>query len=61
MKLNLQNDKWLVNCSYNPHQNTIKTPFFANYKKVIILWDYNVEVTDNHMKSFYESYGSKSS
>ena len=23
IKLNLRNDKWLLNCSYNPHKNNI--------------------------------------
>ena len=33
--------------------------FSADYEKVIILTDFNVEVNDNHMKSFCENYGFK--
>ena len=33
--------------------------FSANYEKVIILWDFNVEVTGNLMKSFCENHGLK--
>ena len=51
---NLRIDKWLINCSYNPHKNTISTHidqlsksldlFSANYEKVILLVDFNFEV-----------------
>ena len=33
--------------------------FSANYEKVIVLWDFNVEVTGNHRKSFCENHGLK--
>ena len=69
VKLNLQNEKWLKNCSDNPHKNTIRTHidrlsessdlFYADYEKVSILVDFNVKVDDNHVKSFCENYGLK--
>ena len=69
VELNLRNDKWLINCSYNPHRNTISTSidklnkrsnlFSADYEKMILLGDFNVEVNDNHMKSFCENYDLK--
>ena len=44
VELNLRNVKWLINCSYNPHKNTISTHidklsesldlFSADYEKV---------------------------
>ena len=33
--------------------------FSADYEKVIILGDFNVEVKDNHVISFCENYGLK--
>ena len=67
VELNLR--KWLINRSYNPHKNTISTHidklsnsldlFSANYVEMILLEDFNVEVNDNHMKSFCENYGLK--
>ena len=54
VELNLRIDKWLINCSYNPHKNTLSTNidqlskpldlFSANYEKMILLVDFNVEV-----------------
>ena len=29
VELNLRNDKWLINCSYNPHKNMIGNHFQA--------------------------------
>ena len=67
--LNFRNDNWLITCSYNPHKNTISTHinklsesldlFSANYEKMILLGNFNVEVKDNHMKSFCKYYGLK--
>ena len=56
-------------CSYNPHKSTISTYigtlskssdlFSADYEKMILLGDFNVEVNDNQIKSFCENYGLK--
>ena len=66
IELNLRNDRWLLNCSYNPHKNNIgnhlKTlsafldSHSSTYEKVLILGDFNVEVDDQKMKTFCDSY-----
>ena len=64
-ELVLRNDKWLINCSYNPHKNTISfhinklneskiylaklNLFSVDYDKVIIPRVFNIKVNDNHM------------
>ena len=63
---NLRNDKWLLNCSYNPHKNNIGNHLKAlsdfldsrssTYEKVLCLGDFNVEVDDQIMKIFCDSY-----
>ena len=65
-ELNLRNDKWLLNCSYNPHKNNIGNHLkvlsdfldsqTATYEKVLILGDFNVEADDQNMKTFCDSY-----
>ena len=50
-ELNLRNNKWLVNCSYNPHKNSVVTHldiisesldlFSSDYEKIILLGDFN--------------------
>ena len=66
IEINLRSSKWLINCSYNPHKNNITThldklrksldTFSSDYEKFIILDDFNVEINENHMKSFCENY-----
>ena len=66
IEINLCNRKWLINCFYNPHKNNIAThldrlsesldTFSSDYEKFIILGDFNVEINENHMKSFCENY-----
>ena len=66
IELNLRNDKWLLNCSYNPHKNNIGNHLkvlsnfldshSSTYKKVLILGDFNVEADDQNMKTFCHSY-----
>ena len=67
--LNLRNDKWVVNCSYNPHGNTVSAridkhsesfSLFSDYEKLTLLEDFNVEIV-NDMKSFCENYSLKKS
>ena len=65
IKLNLRNDKWLLNCFYDPHKNNTGNHLKAlsdfldshssTYEKVLILGDFNVEVDDQNMKSFCDS------
>ena len=62
----MRNDKWLLNCSYNPYKNNIGNHLKAlsefldwhssTYEKVLILGDFNVEVDDQNMKTFCDSY-----
>ena len=66
IELNLRNDKWLLNCSYNPHKNNIGNHLKAlsdfldshssTYEKVLTLGDFNVEADDQNMKTFCDSY-----
>ena len=66
IELNLRNDKWLLNCSYNPHKNNIGNHLKAlsdfldshssTYEKVLILGDFNLEADDQNMKTFSDSY-----
>ena len=66
IELNLCNDKWLLNCSYNPHKNNIGNRLKAlsdfldshssTYDKVLILGGFNVEVDDQNMRTFCNSY-----
>ena len=66
IELNLRNDKWLLNCSYNPHKNNtgnhlkVLSDFLDShssaYEKVLILGDFNVEVDYQNMKKFCDSY-----
>ena len=66
VELNLRNNKWLVNCSYNPHRSSISTHldklsesldlFSSDYEKTVLFGDFNVTDDENHMKSFCENY-----
>ena len=68
VELNLRNSKWLVNCSYNPHKNSIGNHLdkisesldllSSDYEKMVFLGDF---VTDDEhlMKSFCENYDLK--
>ena len=66
IELNLRNDKWLLNCSYNLHKNNTGNHLKAlsdfldshssTYEKVLILGDFNVEAADQKMKTFCDIY-----
>ena len=66
VELNLRNDKWLINCSYNPHKNMIGNhlqvlrenvdSYSSTYDKFIILGDFNVEMGDQQINSFCDNY-----
>ena len=65
VELNLRNSKWLVNCSYNPHKNSIGNHLnrisesldllSSDYEKMILLEDFNVTDDEHQMKSFCEN------
>ena len=65
-ELNFHKKKWLVCCSYNPnksniyrHLDTLRESldlYSAHYENTILIRDFNVNIDDPHMESFYESY-----
>ena len=69
VELNLRNSKWLTNCSYSPHNNSIGNhldrisesldSLSSDYEKIIFLGDFNVTDNGHHMKSFCENYDLK--
>ena len=69
MDLNLQNTKKLINCLYNFQKCKIKKHLAAlknsldlpssKYEKMLILGDFNVEIKETNVKSFYQNYNLK--
>ena len=65
VELNLRNDKWLINCSYNPHKNLIDNHldalskyldlYSSKYEKVFILGGFNAGIEEKHMKCFCDN------
>ena len=70
VELNLWNNKWLINCSYNTHKRLIGSHLDAvsktldlhtsTYNKIILLGDFNTEINKQHMQLFYDNYSLKS-
>ena len=70
VKINLRNDKWLINCWYNPHKNVIGNHLLAisekldlystSYDNFIILDDFNIEMEEQQIKDFCDNYSLKS-
>ena len=66
VEINLRNDKWLRNCSYNPHKNMIGNHLRAlsekldiystSYDNFIILGDFNIEMEEQQIKDFCDNY-----
>ena len=66
VELNLRNEKWLINCSYNPNKSMIGNHLAAlstyldlhstTYEKILILGDFNVGKEEQHMKAFCDNY-----
>ena len=66
VELNLRNEKWLINCSYNPNKSMIGNHLDAlstyldlhstTYEKILILGDFNVGIEEQHMKTFCDNY-----
>ena len=66
VELNLRNEKWLINCSYNPnktmicnHLDELSTYLDLHstaYEKILILGDFNVGIVEQHMKAFCDNY-----
>ena len=63
IELNLRKKKWLMFCYYNPHKHLLKYHLFhiesainfysKTYENLIILDDFNAEISDSSMESFY--------
>ena len=59
VELNLRNEKWLINCSYNPNKTVICNHLDAlstyldlhstTYEKILILGDFNVGIEEQHI------------
>ena len=70
VELNLCNDRWLINCSYNPYKSLIGNHldalskylvlYSSKYEKVLILGEFNAEIEEKHMKCFCDNYNLKS-
>ena len=65
VELNLRNEKWLINCSYNPDKTMICNHLDAlstyldlhstTYEKVLILGNFKVGIEEQHMKTFCDN------
>ena len=65
VELNLCNEKWLINCSYNPNKfmiynhldplSTYLDLHSTRYEKILILGDFNVGIEDQHTKAFCDN------
>ena len=54
IELNLRNNKWLINCSFNPHKSLIGNQLdvlnktldlhSSTYNKIILLGDFHTEI-----------------
>ena len=68
VEINLLNDKWLINCSYNAHKIMKRNHLRAlseklgcsSYNNFIIPGDFNVEMEEQQIKAFCDKYGLKS-
>ena len=70
VELKSHNSKWLVNCFYNPHKNSIGKCLnrlsesldliYSHYEKIMFLGNFNVPDDEHHMKSFCENWLKKS-
>ena len=70
VELNLRSKKWLLGSSYNHHKENIAfhlsnvsvalEKLCADYKKLILLGDFNVEVKEKNISDFMSTYNLKS-
>ena len=70
VEINLHNDKWLINCSNNPHKNITGNHlralsekleiYSSSYSNFIILGDFNIEMEEQHIQDFCDNYALKS-
>ena len=69
VEINLRKKKWLLCCSYNPHENAISNYVellrkeldihSSNYEKILLLGDLNAEMTGRSLKEFCNLYSLK--
>ena len=70
IELNFRKKKWLLFCCYNPHKNLINYQlqelakgiqiYSSNYDDILLMVDFNAEVSENNFSSFCELYEVKS-
>ena len=70
VEINLHNDKWLINWSFNPHKNMIGNHLRAlsdkldiystSHDSFIMLGDFNIEMEEQQIKDFCDNYSLKS-
>ena len=70
IELNLRNNKWLINCSFNPHKSLIGNQLdvlnktldlhSSTYNKIILLGDFHTEICVQDLKLFCDNYSLKS-
>jgi hypothetical protein len=70
VEINLRKKKWLLCCCYNPNKNLFSSfcsaisksldLYTSGYENLLLLGDFNIEVNDESMQEFCESYGLKS-
>ena len=66
IELIFRKKKWLLSCSYNPNKKLISDHleilrrnldlYSAKYENMILIGDFNVEINQPNMKSFFDSY-----
>ena len=68
-EINFRNDKWIIGCSYIPHNADISShmncmgkaidSLSSRYENVLLIGDLNVEVSEMSMKDFCDIYSFK--
>ena len=66
VEISLRKRKWLVHCSYNPHNDEISNHlqllrkkldlYSLNYENMILVEDFNSEINDKRMNDFWKNY-----
>ena len=69
IEINLRNKKWVIGCSYNPHNAEISShmncmgkaidSLSSRYENFLLIGDFNAEVSDVSMKEFCDIYSFK--
>ena len=69
IEINLRNKKWIIGCSYNPHNAEISShmncmgkaidSLSSRYENFLLIGDFNAEMSDMSMKDFCDIYSFK--